>query len=216
MSKYYLMKFNSDYCDEFEVQGFSIITLDEYKMYQFVVDNQDKYTNSFDIGFGSNQEIYFENLSEFLSCVEVSELSINDYRGISSQLGSSYGLVSPIEDIKYFAEELGYKKEPIIKKPTLYKIMNTSSNIEWLVNATKEDIINYAKHKTYNRDKITKLAQAIEAIEEYPNTIVIKQHNYLDDTKTAMIMGNNLNEFVSLHEFLLKHDYWYEKEMLDK
>ena len=216
MSKYYLMKFNSDYCDEFEVQGFSIITLDEYKMYQFVVDNQDKYTNSFDIGFGSNQEIYFENLSEFLSCVEVSELSINDYRGISSQLGSSYGLVSPFRNIEYFAEELGYKKQPIIKQPTLYKIMNTSSNIEWLVNATKEDIINYAKHKTYNRDKITKLAQAIEAIEEYPNTIVIKQHNYLNDTKTAMIMGNNLNEFVSLHEFLLKHDYWYEKEMLDK
>lgn len=115
MSKYYLMKFDCYYADEFRVQGFSIITLDEYKMYQFVVDNQDKYTNSFDIGFGSNQEIYFKNLSEFLSCVEVSELSINDYRGISSQLGSSYGLVSPFRNIKYFAEELGYKKEPIIK-----------------------------------------------------------------------------------------------------
>lgn len=115
MSKYYLMKFDCYYADEFRVQGFSIITLDEYKMYQFVVDNQDKYTNSFDIGFGSNQEIYFENLSEFLSCVEVLELSINDYRGISSQLGSSYGLVSPFRNIEYFAEELGYKKEPIIK-----------------------------------------------------------------------------------------------------
>ena len=64
MSKYYLMKFDCYYADEFRVQGFSIITLDEYKMYQFVVDNQDKYTNSFDIGFGSNEEIYFENLSK--------------------------------------------------------------------------------------------------------------------------------------------------------
>ena len=107
---------------------------------------------------------------------------------------------------------MGYKKEPVIKKPVLYKIMNTNSNIVWLVNATREDIINYAKHKDIsNRDKITKLAQAIEVIEKYPNTIVIKQHNYLNDTKVAMIMGNHLNEFVNLHEFLLKHDYWYKK-----
>ena len=217
MSKYYLMKFDTDYCDEFEVQGFSVITLDQYKMYEFLFNNQDKYTESFDIGFGSNEELYFENLSEFLDCIKVEEISNNDARTLNAYFGGNYGLVHPIRDIEYFAEKLGYKKEPVIKKPVLYKIMNTSSDITWLVNATKEDIINYAKHKDIsNRDKITKLAQAIEVIEKYPNTIVIKQHNYLNDTKVAMIMGNHLNEFVNLHEFLLKHDYWYKKEMLDK
>lgn len=217
MAKYYLMKFKSDYCDEFEVQGFSLITLEHYKMYKFVVDNQDEHTDSFDIGFGSNQEIYFENLSEFLDHITVFEISTNDYRSINAYFGSDYGLVNPIRDIEYFAEELGYKKQPIIKETVLYKIMNTNSDIEWLVNATKDDIINYAKHKDIsNRDKITKLAQAIEVIEEYPHTIVIRQHNYLNDTKTAMIMGNHLNEFVSLHEFLLKHDYWYKQKMLNK
>ena len=217
MSKYYLMKFESDYCDEFNVQGFSLITLDQYKMYQFVVDNKDKHTENFDIGFGSNQELYFEDLSEFLDCISVHEISTNDHRSINAYFGSNYGLVHPFKNIKYFAEELGYKKQPIIKEPVLYKIMNTSSYTEWLVNATREDIVNYAKHKDIsNRDKITTLAQAIEVIEKYPNTIVIKQHNYLNDTKTAMIMGNHLNEFVSLHEFLLKHDYWYKQEILDK
>lgn len=217
MAKYYLMKFESDYCDEFEVQGFSLITLDQYKMYQFVADNQDKHTESFDIGFGTNEEIYFENLSEFLDCISIDEISTNDHRSINAYFGDNYGLVHPFKNIEYFAEELGYKKQSIIKQPTLYKIMNTNSYIEWLVNATREDIINYAKHKDIsNRDKITKLAQAIEVIEEYPHTIVIKQHNYLNNTKTAMIMSNHLNEFVSLHEYLLKHDYWYKKEMLDK
>lgn len=217
MSKYYLMKFESDYCDEFNVQGFSLITLDQYKMYQFVADNKDKHTESFDIGFGTNEEIYFENLSEFLDCISIDEISTNDHRSINAYFGDNYGLVHPFKNIEYFAEELGYKKQPIIKQPTLYKIMNTSSNIEWLVNATREDIINYAKHKDIpNRDKITKLAQAIEVLEKYPNTIVIRQHDYLNDTKIAMIMGNHLNEFVSLHEYLLKYDYWYKEEMFNK
>ena len=217
MSKYYLMQFNDNYCDEFDVQGFSLITLDQYKMYEFVVNNVNKYYGSYTVGIGSNEDIEYQTLSEFLSCIKVSEISTNDYRSINTYFGNNYGLVYPISDIEFIAEELDYKKEPVIKKPVLYKIMNTSSDITWLVNATKEDIINYAKHKDIsNRDKITKLAQAIEVIEKYPNTIVIKQHNYLNDTKVAMIMGNSLNEFVSLHEYLLKYDYWYKKEMLDK
>lgn len=220
MSKYYLMKFESDYCDEFEVQGFSLITLDQYKMYQFLVNNQDKYTESFDIGFGTNEEIYFENLSEFLDCISIDEISTNDHRSIHAYFGDNYGLVHPIKDIEYFAEKLGYKKQPIIKKPTLYKIVNTNSDIAWLVNATKDDIINYAKHVDIsNRDKITNITQAIEALEEYPHTIVSKQNGYdlyENDKKMAMILSNETGEFVSLHEYLLKHDYWYKKETLDK
>ena len=98
--------------------------------------------------------------------------------------------------------------------------MNTSSNTVWLVNATKEDIINYAKHEDIsNRDKITNITHAIEVLEEYPNTLVLKQNGYdlyENDKKMAMILSNETSEFVSLHEFLLKCDYWYKKEMLDK
>lgn len=218
MSKYYLMQFNDNYCDEFDVQGFSLITLDQYKMYEFVVNNVNKYYGSYTVGIGSNEDIEYQTLSEFLSCIKVSEISTNDYRSINAYFGNNYGLVYPISDIEFIAEELEYEKQPIIKKqPILYKIMNTNSYIEWLVNATREDIINYAKHKEpYNRNEITNVTKAIEVLEEYPNTIVLKQHNYLNDTKTAMIIGNHLNEFVSLHEYLLKHDYWYEKEMLNK
>lgn len=115
MSKYYLMKFVSVYADEFEVQGFSLITLDQYKMYQFVVKNQDKYTESFDIGFGSNEEIYFENLSEFLNHIKVHEISTNDHRSINAYFGSNYGLVYPFKDIEYFAKKLGYKRESLFE-----------------------------------------------------------------------------------------------------
>lgn len=213
MAKYYLMKFESDYCDEFEVQGFSVITLDQYKMYQFVVNNQDKYTESVEIGFGSNEDLCFESVSEFLDCITVEEISNNDARTLNGYFGGNYGLVYPTRTIKYIAEELGYKKQPVVKEPTLYKIVNTSSDIAWLVNATKDDIINYAKHKDIsNRDKITNVTQAIEVIEKDPYMYVFKQHNYLNDTKTAMIMGNSSNDFISLHEFLLKYDYWYAQE----
>ena len=213
MSKYYLMKFKNDYCDEFEVQGFSLITLEHYKMYKFVFDNQDKYTESFDIGFGSNEELYFENLSEFLDHITVFEISTNDYRSINAYFGSDYGLVNPFQNIEYFAKKLGYRKQPIIKEPTLYQIVNLSSNIAWLINATKDDIINYAKHVDIsNRDKITNITQAVKVIQENPHAYVFKQHNYLNDTKTAMIIGTSSNEFVSLHDFLLKYDYWYKQE----
>lgn len=116
MSKYYLMKFKNDYCDEFEVQGFSLITLEHYKIYKFVFDNQDKYTESFDIGFGSNEDLYFENLSEFLDCITVFEISTNDYRSINAYFGNNYGLVNPFENIEYFAKKLGYKRESLFKK----------------------------------------------------------------------------------------------------
>lgn len=213
----YLLKINADYRDDFGVEGFEVLTVDEYKMYQFVIDNQDKYNDCICIGFGSNQELFYDGLSDLLKDIRVQEISNNDSRVLEGYFGGSYGLVYPFEIIKDIAKELGYKKQPIIKEPVLYKIMNTNSYIEWLVNATKDDIINYAKHKDIsNRDKITKLSQAIEVIEEYPHTIVIRQHDYLNDTKTAMIMGNHLNEFVNLHEYLLKHDYWYKEEMLDK
>ena len=116
MSKYYLMEFESDYCDEFEVRGFSVVTLDQYKMYEFVVDNQDKYTGNFDICFGSNEELYFENISEFLDCITVEEISNNDARTLNGYFGGNYGLVHPIRDIEYFAEKLGYKRESLFKK----------------------------------------------------------------------------------------------------
>ena len=116
MSKYYLMKFESYYCDEFEVQGFSLINLDQYKMYEFLVDNQDSYTESFDIGFGSNQELYFDDLSEFLDCITVDEISTNDHRSINAYFGNNYGLVHPFKDVEYFVEKLGYKRESLFKK----------------------------------------------------------------------------------------------------
>lgn len=115
MSKYYLMQFDSSYCDEFDVQGFSLITLDQYKMYEFVVNNQDKYTENFNIGFGENQELYFENLSEFLDCIEVHEISNNDHRSINAYFGSNYGLIYPFKDVEYFAEKLGYKRESLFE-----------------------------------------------------------------------------------------------------
>ena len=148
MSKYYLMKFASYYCDEFEVQGFSLITLEHYKMYKFVFDNQDKYTESFDIGFGSNEELYFENLSEFLDHITVFEISTNDYRSINAYFGSDYGLVNPFKDIEYFAKELGYKRQSIFKEPTLYKIVNSNSDIAWLVNARSEEHTSNSSHAT--------------------------------------------------------------------
>ena len=113
MAKYYLMQFESDYCDEFEVQGFSLITLDQYKMYQFVVDHQDEYIDDFDISFGSNEELYFEDLSDFLDYVTVHEISTNDYRSINAYFGNNYGLVHPFKEIEYFAEKLDYKRKSL-------------------------------------------------------------------------------------------------------
>ena len=145
----YLLEISADYCDEFSVEGFQVLTVDEYKIYQFAVDNQDKYTDDIYIGFGSNQELYYDSFSDLLKDIKIKEISNNDSRVLEGYFGGSYGLVHPFGIIKDIAKELGYKKQPVIKKPTLYKIVNPNSDIAWLVNATKDDIIN--EHALYYR-----------------------------------------------------------------
>lgn len=111
----YLLEISADYCDEFSVEGFQVLTVDEYKIYQFVIDNQDKYNDCICIGFGSNQELFYDSLSDLLKDIRVQEISNNDSRVLEGYFGGSYGLVYPFEIIKDIAKELGYKKQPIIK-----------------------------------------------------------------------------------------------------
>ena len=111
----YLLEISADYCDEFSVEGFQVLTVDEYKIYQFAVNNQDKYTDDIYIGFGTNQELYYDSFSDLLKDIRIKEISNNDSRVLEGYFGGSYGLVYPFEIIKDIVKELGYKKQPIIK-----------------------------------------------------------------------------------------------------
>lgn len=112
----YLLEISADYCDEFSVEGFQVLTVDEYKIYQFAVDNQDKYNDDIYIGFGTNQELYYDSFSDLLKDIRIKEISNNDSRVLEGYFGGSYGLAYPFKIIKDIAIELGYKKQPIIKK----------------------------------------------------------------------------------------------------
>ena len=102
----YLLEISADYYDEFSVEGFQVLTVDEYKMYQFVIDNQDKYNDNIYIGFGSNQELYYDSLSDLLKDIRVQEISNNDSKVLEGYFGGSYGLVYPFEIIKDVAKKL--------------------------------------------------------------------------------------------------------------
>ena len=67
--KYYLVKFIADYVDEFNVYGFRVFTIEEYEEWANAIPD------SFEFGFGTNEQIDFESKEDFLKNIEVKEIS---------------------------------------------------------------------------------------------------------------------------------------------
>lgn len=142
-SKYYLITLDSNYADEFDVEGFIMLPEDAYKSarastektlerhfkvnpnprseedfnklssykknfydyelkkyvnvtYEMYVTNHTKYDkewidNTYELYFGTNEQLMFNSAEDYWSCVEVQKISKIEYDTVAKLLGTSYG-----------------------------------------------------------------------------------------------------------------------------
>ena len=104
----YLLTFNADYCDEFYVEAYTITDTREH--YDYLIEHQDseqaKEYGTVYVGFGSNEELEFDTISEFLDCVSIEEITDEQAKIVCSVIGDTFGLINPADTICDMASDL--------------------------------------------------------------------------------------------------------------
>ena len=93
MKKYYICKYDSNYADEFDLEGFSLFTEKEYKEYFNTIPKLDFYDK--DIYFGTNECQNFSNVDELNNDLDWYELTKKEYKSVKNLLGKEYGTLTP-------------------------------------------------------------------------------------------------------------------------
>lgn len=95
----YLLSFYADYCDEFDVEAYTIISSRED--YDYLVENQnspqaEEYGTIY-VGFGSNEELEFGDVSNLLDCLSIEEITDAEADTICKVVGCNFGLIDPAD-----------------------------------------------------------------------------------------------------------------------
>lgn len=94
---YKLVKFSSNYGDEFDVDGFSILTEDEYNSFFTGIDNATKFCNP---GFGTNEDVdVIYKMDDIKTqrlcikdCYDFTNITEEEYHMLHRLFGISYGI----------------------------------------------------------------------------------------------------------------------------
>lgn len=89
MVKFYLVKFDCNWADEFDVRGVSVcdsVRLEHEK--QVVAENAEYEFN--EIGFGTNESFYELTMSELFKCFKFIEISESTYLELKPQFTTTY------------------------------------------------------------------------------------------------------------------------------
>lgn len=103
--KYYLLDFNADYGDEFDVNAFKVLTEEEYnKGVEQSKINLEKYfkeRGTFSIGFGTNEDIEFDSAKDYWKSFTVKKITKQEADIITKLLGKSYGVCTYFFPVEY-------------------------------------------------------------------------------------------------------------------
>lgn len=94
---YYLIKFDKDWADEFNVYGFKIFEQQEWdKLYKKLKKNKDKETS---FGFGTNEGWDDETIQSFLDDLEIIEITEDEKTTLEKLFNDSFGVFPDFEDM---------------------------------------------------------------------------------------------------------------------
>lgn len=94
---FYLVTFEADWADEFEVKGFSLMTEIECKKHKEVIK---KLNYSFELSFGGNDGIEFKNGKDLNSCLTYKKITEDEYKLIKKMQIPSF-FFPDLEDLEY-------------------------------------------------------------------------------------------------------------------
>lgn len=98
----FLVKFDGNWADEFDVSGFSIMSEDEWKEIQDIIYNKSEYP--LEHYFGTNEAMIFDSAEDLSKCLTVTKITeaeaVTVRRLFIDGYSSNYGLLPPF----YFGE----------------------------------------------------------------------------------------------------------------
>lgn len=81
---YVVVKYHDSWSDEFEVDGFAVMSQEEYDSYEKAVHEA---SYPFNFGFGTNEDILYESPQDFLSKIVVCPITAEDANIIENIFG---------------------------------------------------------------------------------------------------------------------------------
>lgn len=100
-----LLKLTDDYADEFDVECFCIMSKQEWDQIVEGLKNEKEY---FELYFGTNEWLRYNNGQELLNCITVTEIEPSESEVIRRLIGYQYGVASGHFDRlleKYYKDE---------------------------------------------------------------------------------------------------------------
>lgn len=91
MKKYFLISWADNYADEFDFEGYVILTETDWKTLKKAIK---KKKESFELYIETNEWVEYKNGKELLSNLSVSEISKKEKKVLENNLGSEFGFTS--------------------------------------------------------------------------------------------------------------------------
>jgi hypothetical protein len=91
MKRQYLVKFQADYADEFDVYGFTVMTENQYIQFRNDLEKVEWPSENY---FGTNEAIVFQSLKDYENAIEVIEIDEKEYQVLEKLFGGGYMGVS--------------------------------------------------------------------------------------------------------------------------
>lgn len=85
---YYLVKYEYDYADEFDVYGFELLDQDGIDKLNNRIENL---TYPYESYFGTNEALLLENIEEIKYGLKIIKITYNDYISLEKLFGTRYG-----------------------------------------------------------------------------------------------------------------------------
>lgn len=92
-----VVKLNTNWADEMDIEGFIITTEDEWKEYTKEIKKD--FPEDCEMYVGTNEHISFSNYEEFMSCLKVTKVNKDEAKLIKKLFGDSYGFGHKIWEI---------------------------------------------------------------------------------------------------------------------
>jgi hypothetical protein len=89
MTKFYLVKFECNWADEFDVHGVSVCDSVRLEHEQKIASENAEYEFS-EIGFGTNEAFYELTMQELFECFQFVEITESTYQELKSQFTDTY------------------------------------------------------------------------------------------------------------------------------
>lgn len=100
-----LVRFDDNYADEFDMNGFKAMALDDWQKLETEVEKSMKDGLRVEVFFGSNEEFIYNSYSDWRSTFEITPLTEDEYKFLEKTFNLEFGETSAFDILEFINEE---------------------------------------------------------------------------------------------------------------